>query len=392
MAQGGCSHEGSEPAADAAAAHDHSGHSHAPAVDLDASTELPDGSVVGTFTWALPNGEWPFPPVPADNPMSEAKVELGRHLFYDVRLSKNGTTSCASCHKQELAFTDGRAVGLGSTGQEHSRSSMSLTNVGYAQTLTWSNPLMVELERQAHLPIFGDRPVELGNTSIAELEERLRDLPLYRELFAAAFPAEERPISVGNVTRALGAFQRTLISGNSLYDRYQRGEVGALSDAARRGMIFVTTNEDHRFECNHCHGGLFFTDHVTWAGRSSRGESPPYHQTGLYDTDGQGGYPSPNTGVFDVTLNPADMGKFKAPTLRNIALTAPYMHDGSLATLSDVLDHYARGGRAHVAGKTDALLQPFPISTQEKADIIAFLESLTDQDFITDPRFSDPWK
>jgi len=220
----------------------------------------------------------------------------------------------------------------------------------------------------------------------------LREQARYAVLFAAAFPEDAEPVSILNVTRSLGAFQRTLVSGNSAYDRYQRGELDALSESARRGMIFVTTNEDHRFECNHCHGGLFFTDHTTWEGRSSRGESLPYHQTGLYDVDGQGGYPSPNTGVFDVTLNPADMGKFKAPTLRNIARTAPYMHDGSIATLSDVLDHYAQGGRASVAGKTDGLLKRFVLNAQEKADIIAFLESLTDEDFLSNPRFSDPWK
>jgi cytochrome c peroxidase len=156
-------------------------------------------------------------------------------------------------------------------------------------------------------------------------------------------------------------------------------------------MLFVTTNEDHRFECNHCHGGLFFTDHVTWEGRSARGAAPLYHQTGLYDVDGEGSYRAPNTGIHEVTRQPEDMGKFKAPTLRNIALTAPYMHDGSIDDLSGVLDHYAKGGRAHVTGKTDALLKPFTITEQEKADIIAFLESLTDTEFLENEKYSNPW-
>jgi cytochrome c peroxidase len=268
---------------------------------------------------------------------------------------------------------------------------MSLANVAFAQTLTWANPLMFELERQAHVPIFGDRPVELGQSSMPELEARLRDVPRYQELFAAAFPGQDEPVTTLNIERALASFQRVLISADSAYDRYQAGDSSALGPAALRGMIFVTTNEDHRFECNHCHGGLFFTDHVTWQGRSSVGQALLYHQTGLYDIDGQGSYPAPNTGAYDVTLDPADMGKFKAPTLRNIALTAPYMHDGSIATLSEVLDHYSQGGRAHVAGRTDSLLKPFVITDDERADIIAFLESLSDDGFLHDPRFADPW-
>jgi cytochrome c peroxidase len=369
--------------------HDHDAHSHpAPVdeIDLDASVVPVDGSTLGEFKWQLPFERWPLPVVPADNPMSNEKVELGRHLFYDVRLSKNETQSCASCHKQELAFTDGRAVGLGSTGELHSRGSMSLANVAYAQSLTWANPVMLTLERQAHVPIFGDRPIELGQSAIPELEERLRVVARYEELFAAAFPDQPEPFTTLNVERSLAAFQRVLISGNSAYDRYVAGESAALSDAAKRGMIFITTNEDHRFECNHCHGGLLFSDHVTWQGRSNRGEALLYHQTGLYDIDGEGSYPEPNTGAFDVTLDPADMGKFKVPTLRNIALTAPYMHDGSIKTLSEVLDHYSKGGRAHVTGKTDSLLKPFTITEEEKVDVIAFLNSLTDETFIRDPR------
>lgn len=351
----------------------------------------PDGSVVGEFAWDLPIS-FPRPVVPPDNSMSAAKVELGRHLFYDERLSENGTFACATCHEQARAFADARPVGLGSTGELHTRGSMSLANVGYSPTLTWANPLLFDLERQAAVPIFGDDPVELGMTSVPEVEARFREIPRYIELFAEAFPDEAEPISMINLQRALAAFQRTLISGNSPYDRYtDHGETDALSESAKRGMVFVTTNEDHRFECNHCHGGFNFSDHVTWEGLDQGGAAPLYHQTGLYDIDGKGGYPEPNTGVFSTSLDPEDMGKFKAPTLRNIALTAPYMHDGSLGTLSDVLDHYAQGGRANRAGRTDPLLKPFEITDQEKTDIIAFLQSLTDREFITNPKLSDPW-
>ena len=386
--------------AEAPSSHDHGTHSHGDASThshdtpdagtIDASDAPPDGSVIGAFRWELP-ANFPRPSVPAGNPMSIEKVALGRHLFYDKRLSGNQTQSCASCHKQELAFADERAVGLGATGASHTRGSMSLANVAYSPTLTWANPVMFELERQAQVPLFGDNPIELGLRSQDEVVQRLQAVPRYRELFAAAFPGEPEPITMTNVLRAIATFERTLLSGSSPYDRYLSGDASALSESAKRGMVFVTSNEDHRFECNHCHGGFNFSDHVTYENGPVFGSNPPYHQTGLYDLDGRGTYPAPNTGAHEVSQRPDDMGKFKAPTLRNIALTPPYMHDGSIKTLGEVIDHYSKGGRARNVARTDQFVKPFEISAQEKADIIAFLESLTDQKFITDPKLSDPW-
>jgi cytochrome c peroxidase len=346
----------------------------------DASFEA--GGDAGGYAWQLPKG-FPTPVVPADNPMTVDKVELGRFLFYDERLSENQTQSCASCHKQELAFTDGLARGLGSTGSEHPRGAMTLANIAYSPTLTWANPLMTTLEHQARVPIFGDMPIELGIPSIRTLEERLATVQGYAPLFARAFP--ERPaVSVENVLDALSAFQRTILSGNSAYDRWFYGEEGALSDSAKRGhMLF---NSEH-LECFHCHGTFAFTDHATWQGKAF--PDAPFHQTGLYDLDGRGAYPEPNRGVYETSLDPRDMGKFKAPTLRNVALTAPYMHDGSIATLPDVLAHYATGGRAH-SFRTDPLLIGFELNAQETADVLAFLESLTDEQLVKDPRYSDP--
>ena len=259
--------------------------------------------------------------------MTIAKVELGRHLFYDERLSQNQTTSCATCHRQELAFTDGRAVGVGSTGESHTRGSMSLANVAYASTLTWSHPYLGSLERQAAVPMFGDAPVELGLTSESQIEERLRGIPEYQALFAEAFPDEMEPITVLNSTRALATFERTLISGRSPYDRWAYdAEDDAISASARRGFELFYSE---RLECFHCHLGFAMTDHVTYAGQLNPGTL--FHNTGLYNLAGTGAYPEPNTGIHDVTRNPDDMGKFKAPTLRNVAMTAPYMHDGSIA-------------------------------------------------------------
>jgi cytochrome c peroxidase len=350
----------------------------------------------GGYRWDLPPG-FPPPPVPADNPMNEAKVELGRRLFYDRRLSGNETQSCASCHEQARAFTDGRARAVGSTGESHRRSAMALVNVAYLPTLTWANPVLERLEEQALVPLFGESPVELGMAGReAELLARLGADARYRALFPAAFPGEDEPITVGNVAKALAAFQRTLLSGRSPYDRYATGEREALSPAARRGMELFFSE---RLECHHCHGGFNFTGAVVWEGKAPESL---FANTGLYDVDGVGAYPAVDTGLFEVTLAPEDMGAFRAPTLRNVAVTAPYMHDGSIATLAEVIeDHYARGGRLVADGpdagdgrnnpRKSGLVSGFTLTAEERDDLLAFLEALTDPEFLADPRFADPF-
>jgi cytochrome c peroxidase len=349
------------------------------------------------YRWKLPKG-FPAPVVPAENPMSEAKVELGRHLFYDQRLSGNETQSCASCHRQELAFTDGGAVSVGSTGVPHPRNAMMLANVAYAATLAWANPLLFTLESQALVPMFGTEPVELGlNGRESEMLDRLRAVPRYHALFEAAYPSDADPFTLVNVTRALAAFQRTLLSGNSPFDRYTyRGEDGALSDSAKHGRVLFNSE---KLECFHCHSGFNLQDSVNFVGKPFL--ETPFHNTALYDIDGRGAYPAPNTGIFEVTRVPSDMGRFRVPSLRNVAVTGPYMHDGSIATLDAVLDHYAAGGRTIAEGPNagvgsasplkSSFLVGFTLTPEERADVLAFLESLTDRDFLTDPRFSDPW-
>ena len=344
--------------------------------------------------WNLPKG-FPEPRVPQDNPMSSAKAELGRRLFYDKILSENRTQACASCHQQQRAFTDGHEHALGSTGQPHSRNSMSLTNVAYASRLTWASSLLDRLEDQALLPMFGDAPIELGLPDEATIVTRLQQDPRYTKLFAQAFPHDRQPISVKNLTRAIAAFERTLISGDSPYDRYTRGDTGALSDSAKRGMTLFFSE---RLECFHCHGGFNFADSVDHAKLPEPERA--FHNTGLYNVDGKGAYPASDRGLYKLTAKPADMGRFKAPTLRNVAVTAPYMHDGSIATLDEVIDHYAAGGRSIHSGPNagdgsnsplkDKFLVGFILSQSERADLIAFLESLTDETFLHDPRFADP--
>ena len=348
------------------------------------------------YDWQLP-ASVPAPKVPMHNPMSQAKVDLGRWLFYDTRLSGNQTMSCASCHVQALAFTDGRARSVGSTGGIHPRGSMSLVNVAFASRLTWANPLLDKLEDQALVPLLGDDPVEMG---LGGHEDRavalLREQPRYSALLEKAFPNDADPHSLVNVVRAIAAFVRTINSFDSPYDRYLAGDESALSPAAVRGMELFFSE---RLECFHCHGGFNFTDSTTHS--SSRVERVGYHNTGLYNIDGNGAYPEANTGLYDMTGERRDMGRFKAPSLRNVAVTAPYMHDGSVATLDEVIDNYARGGRRIEDGEHagDGRLNPFKsefvtgfeLSGSERADLLAFLHALTDETVLTDPRYSDPF-
>jgi len=349
------------------------------------------------WSWDLP-ADMPPPQVPADNPMNPAKVELGRWLFYDPRLSGNGSMSCATCHIQSLAFTDGRPRSVGSTGEMHPRSAMSLVNVAYASRLTWANPLLDRLEDQALTPLLGDRPVEMGlKDGDQRFAELLRREANYSELARRAFPRDADPHSLINGVRAISAFIRTINSFDAPYDRYLAGEAGAISEAAERGMELFFSE---RLECFHCHGGFNFTDSTTHANTTV--ERVGYHNTGLYNLDGSGAYPPDNTGLYDMTGETRDMGRFKAPSLRNVTVTAPYMHDGSVATLDEALANYARGGRLVGEGEHagDGRLSPFKsefvtgfeLNDEERADVLAFLESLTDETILTDPRFASPFE
>jgi cytochrome c peroxidase len=348
-----------------------------------------------SWEWNLPKG-FPKPHVPADNPMTAAKVELGRYLFHDTRMSVNGKSSCATCHKQQLAFTDGLPVSVGATGQLHSRSAMSLVNVAYSAALTWSNPPTKELEDQALVPMFGDHPVELG------LREGDGFLPMlqvdsgYRALFARAFPGDAAPFTMKNVAKALASFERSIVSARSPYDRYHYGgDDSAVSESAKRGEILFF---NQHLSCFRCHGGFNFSDATVSA--NNEGRTVEFHNTGLYNIAGPLSYPAPNVGTYEFTRVATDVGKFKAPTLRNIAVTAPYMHDGSIATLEGVLDHYAAGGRTIESGPNrgtghdnpnkDHLIGGFQLSRQDRDDLIAFLESLTDREVLRDSRFADP--
>jgi cytochrome c peroxidase len=336
-----------------------------------------------SYAWRLPPG-LPVPRVPADNPMSGAKVRLGRRLFYDTRLSGNGTFSCASCHQQARAFTDGRAHAIGSTGQAHPRSAMSLTNVAYNASYGWADGRVRTLEAQMAVPMFNEHPIEMGmKGKEPAIVARLASSPGDAAFFRESFPGESAPVSIANIVKAIASFERTLTSAGSPFDRYlYRDERDALTPQAARGMQLFFSD---RLRCARCHSGFNLSGPT---GHATDLAGPTFHNTGLYNVDGRGSYPAADRGVFDVTHRPADMGRFRAPTLRNIAVTAPYMHDGSVATLEAAIAHYATGGLA--SPFRSPRLRSFTLSAAEMSELVAFLNSLTDREFLTNPQLGQP--
>jgi cytochrome c peroxidase len=341
--------------------------------------------------------DFPMPAIPKDNPITVEKVELGRRLFYDSRLSANGTQSCASCHQQAHAFSEPGAVAIGSTGQKHRRNSMALVNAAYGASFTWAHPGITTLEQHMLIPLFGDSPIEMGaGGHEQEILERIEGDAEYRRLFADAFAFQRQRISFDNISKAIASFVRTLVSFQSTFDRYAyAGDDAALSESQIRGMnLFMS----ERLECSHCHSGFNFSQFVTHEANTPT--DTPFHVTGLYYV-GDDPVAQFDFGVFDVSSNLEDKDKFKAPTLRNIEYSAPYMHDGSLKTLEDVLDFYAAGGREITEGlmrgdgrkhpRKSPFIRGFTLTPQEKQDVIDFLRSLSDERFVTDPRFADPF-
>ncbi len=302
--------------------------------------------------------EFPATNEPADNPTTQQKVELGRILFFDPVLSENDDLACASCHQPDLGFSDGLPVALGTNGAALERNTPSLWNVAYAHSLFWDGRVG-SLEDQALVPLT--HPDEMAVSDPQRMVDELRAIPEYVVMFNEAFAAgeaspggAEEAITAENVIKALAAFQRTLISDDSPFDRYAAGDFHALTPKQRRGLAIFRSGATRCFEC---HGAPTFA-------------SDTFRVVGLPSDDpGRAGVV--DDGVF---------GAFKVPSLRNIALSAPYMHDGSLATLEEVIAFYEEGGgRAHGFEKVDVFVNPFELTDQERADLLAFLYALTDE-------------
>jgi cytochrome c peroxidase len=285
-------------------------------------------------------------PTPEDNPLTPAKIALGRTLFFDVRLSADRSLSCAGCHDSGKAFTDGRRVAVGIHGVAGTRNVPTLVNRGYG-TSQFLDGRAASLEKQALEPIVN--PKELGMT-IEEVLDRLRRDPGCAGLFQAAFGREP---NAEDLARALASYVRTIRSGGSPYDRYLNGDRDALSAEARRGLTLFRGKAN----CITCHVGPNLTDER-------------FHNTGVAWPDGR----LLDEGRFAVTGKTEERGAFKTPTLREIARTAPYMHDGSLAALEDVIDYYDRGGNRNPY--LDGELRALHLTAAEKVDLAEFLRSL----------------
>jgi len=362
------------------------------------------------YQWNLPTG-FPTPKVPVENPMSQAKADLGRFLFYDKRLSGNDSMSCSSCHLQELAFSDGKTFPSGITGDIHPRNSQQLVNVAYAPRLTWANPLQRSLEAQSRVPLFGESPIELGLTNDSYLS-KLQNDSRYPALFRTAFPNDANPVSEQNLRFALASFQRTLISGNSRADQaiYQK-KSSALNASELRGLSFFN---GETAECFHCHGGFNFTDTVLH--NQTVFEEVFYHNNGTRTKAFLDAQPIAKQGLKEITGQDSDQGKFKAPSLRNVGVTFPYMHDGSIMcddatnpnkpsgvaqgatkescarnALIKIIEQYSRGGNGH-PNVDVTLIRPFSITDQEKQDLVNFLMTLTDEEFLKNSNFSNPFR
>lgn len=343
---------------------------------------LPDSSVDLTgipyspsnYDLIIPD-HFPSFEIPNDNPLTVDGVVLGQHLFFDPILSLDSTISCASCHKPELAFTDGQPISRGVNGLTGKRSSMSLLNIAYAYNgLFWDGRSMT-LEEQALLPI--EDPVELLE-DWDNVEHKLRSHDRYQELFRKAFGIRNADeITRDLAAKALSQYQRVLISGDSKFDRVEFGNNAAYTNEELEGrdMYFDADPFLPDAECAHCHNGALLT-------------TQEYFNNGLDRAETLNDFPDIGRGAVTNIL--FDNGKFRAPTLRNIALTAPYMHDGRFETLEEVMDHYNSGG--HYAENIDPLIVPLGLTEQQKENVIKFLHTMTDTSYLSNPFVKNPFK
>lgn len=307
------------------------------------------------YVLPVPAG-FPAPDIPSDNALTSLRIALGKRLFYDPVLSRDSTLSCASCHKQSLAFADSTATSPGVDGRPGKRNAPSLANVAYQVRLLREGGVPT-LEMQVLVPVQEHNEFDFN---ILDIAERLQKNPDYVDM---AWQAYGRLPDAFVITRGIAAFERTLLSGNSAFDQwYFQGKMTALPPAARRGYELFNSEKTG---CANCHSGFLLTNQG-------------YANNGLYEV-------YQDSGRMRLTGLESDRGVFKIPSLRNIGITAPYMHDGSLSSLEAVIDHYQSGGRMHP--NRSLLLHPFILTAQERLDLLAFLNSLTDESFLHNPEF-----
>jgi cytochrome c peroxidase len=298
--------------------------------------------------------------IPKGNPLTKEKIALGREIYFDPRLSADETVSCASCHNPQLAFTDGQKASVGIRGQIGIRSAPTIINRVFSRTQFWDGRAL-SLEEQAKGPMIN--PIEMGNKNYDDVVKRLRNIKGYREGFKEAFGTED--FTIEQVAEAIASFERTVVSGNSPFDKFESGgDEKAISESAKRGLDIFRD----KGRCSECHAGFNFTDEK-------------FHNTGVGMDK-----PNPDLGRYEITKKEEDKGAFKTPTLREIARTGPYMHDGSLKTLEEVVEFYDKGGIKNP--NLDKEMKPLNLTEEEKKDLVEFLKTLNGEGWqkITAPK------
>jgi cytochrome c peroxidase len=324
--------------------------------------------------------------------IDSARIELGRYLFFDRRLSVNNTRSCATCHNPQFAFTDGYKRSLGVYADLHQRNTQPLFNLSYLKYFTAADSTLHSPLQQMDNPLFNNHPAEMG---VKENEEKTLKKIKADENYRQFFSSVKTEISWRSIKNFISLFITSIRSANSPYDKFIKGDSSALTAFQKRGLQLFFSAE---LKCASCHGGFNFS---TPSVNNENGDTAFYFNTGLYNVDGKGAYPAYDEGLYQVTKNKADMGKYRVPSLRNLVFTAPYFHDGSAASLTEVIDSYAGGGRKIQQGiyKGDGsknpykhpLIHGFSISETDKINLISFLQSLSDTAFINDPAFQNPF-
>jgi cytochrome c peroxidase len=333
-----------------------------------------------------------------ENPFSKAKASLGRYLFYDRRLSFNQTKACASCHDPKFSFTDSYRRSTGALGDNLQHNAPPLINLVFNKYLTLADSSLHFPEQQIKNPLFHNKPIEMGwGGNEALIMDRLKRDPFYSQQIRLVFRGEAEPFTKKNIEYAIGSFIKTILSFNSVFDRYhQSGNADMLSATEKRGMNLFFSE---KLACSRCHGGINFSAPLI---TDRDGRKLYYQNTGLYNVDEKGLYPAYDQGLIEFTGNTMDMGKYRIPTLRNLLFTAPYFHDGSAATLEEVITVYENGGRNIISGAhagdgrknpyKSNLINGFRLTSQEKNDLIRFLLSLSDSSVCNNPFYANPFK
>ncbi len=323
-----------------------------------------------------------------DSAILQLQTTLGRYLFYDRRLSVNNTRACGTCHNPVFAFTDGYKQSIGAFADLHQRNTAAIFNVEHSKFFTAADSTIHTLQQQMEKPLFNQHPIEMGANEACL--KKIQHDTLYQQLFIKL----QQPFNFNTIKNSIASFVQTIHSYNSPYDAFLGGDKNAINTSAKQGMkIFFSTKAG----CFNCHGGKNFNQPNVI---NNEGKNQYFFNTGLYNINNTGEYPTADQGLYALTKNVDDMGFYKPPTLRNLAFTAPYYHNGTAANLMDVINNYNQAGRATVLNQKNTtlknkykhhLIKPLLLNENQKLQLVNFLLSLSDSSFIKNPTYQNPF-